>query len=147
MTRRNIINDKKFRQMHLFSGLQHEKKSPTDIDFCYEIDDKVLILGELKEEGKEVPTGQTLAFTRICDAWEKSGVGKCAWYLEIQHPEQKGDIIVANCNVVRYYYMGMWSRSNQNVIQFLETVGNYMVYSMNENKMFWLTKLEDKMNG
>ena len=77
MTSRSIINDKKFRQMHLFNGLQHEKKSPTDIDFCYEIDDKVLILGELKEEGKEVPTGQNLAFTRICDGYVVKVKSKC----------------------------------------------------------------------
>ena len=56
MTSRSIINDKLFRQMHLFSGLQHGNKSPTDIDFCYEIDNTVLILGEVKEENKEVPT-------------------------------------------------------------------------------------------
>lgn len=147
MTSREIVNDKKFRQMHLFNGLQHDKKSPTDLDFCYEIDNTVLILGEVKEEGKEVPTGQTLAYTRICDAWEKSHNKKCAWYLEIQHPEQKGDIVIADCQVVRYYYMGIWSKSNQTVQEFLGTIGHYMVRSMNNPMFSWLTQLEDKMNG
>ena len=147
MISRNIINDEKFRQMHIFSGLQHDKKSPTDLDFCYEIDNTVLILGEVKEEGKEVPTGQTLAYTRICDAWERAGRGKCAWYLEIQHPAQKGDIVIAECDVVRYYYMGIWSKSSQNVQQFLGTIGRYMVQSMNNSNFIWLTQLEDKMNG
>lgn len=125
--------------MHMFDGLQHEKKSPTDIDFCYEIDDKILILGEVKEQGKDVPKGQKLALTRIIDAWSNN-TNKIGFYLEIQHPEQDGDIIIANCRVVNYYYGGDWKKARIPVVEFLATIGQFTNIS-------WLTKLEDGMNG
>ena len=60
--------------------------------------------------------------------------------MEIQHPKQDGDIIIANCRVVRYYYQNDWIESECTVVEFLATIGKFV-------KIDWLTKLEDGMNG
>ena len=127
----------------MFDGLQHGKKWPTDIDFCLEVSNTILVIGEGKEQGKPVPSGQTLAFTRIVDAWQKSGPNKFAWYLEIQHPEQDGDIKIANCDVVRYYYLNRWAKSKGNVKDFLATIGGYVCRELKDDKFNWLYNLED----
>ena len=67
---------KRFNQPIVFNGLQDGVISPTDIDFCFEVDNKYLLIGEVKMKGKSITIGQKLVLQRIVDSWQKSGDGK-----------------------------------------------------------------------
>ena len=143
MTNRQIINRKKFEQKVSFEGLQYEKKSPTDIDFCLEIENKILIIGEIKEKGKDVPQGQNLAFKRIVDAWNaRPDMITMGFYVVLHHEQNDdADIVAANCKVVSYYYdKTIVDTFNGTLKEFLFFVGKILGVD-------WLTKLKDKMNG
>ena len=52
-----------------FAGIVNGKISPSDIDAVIEIDDKYLIMIEVKKFGNELSTGQKLLMQRIVEAW------------------------------------------------------------------------------
>ena len=70
---RKIYNQKRFKQPLLFEGLESGKVSYTDVDFIREIDNKYLIIGEVKTRGTVVPIGQRLLIERLCDKnWKEA---------------------------------------------------------------------------
>ena len=69
-----IRNTKQVRQSIDFTGVENNKIHPTDIDFVLEFDNDILILGEVKREGNDIPLGQRLVLQRMVDRW---GNNKC----------------------------------------------------------------------
>jgi hypothetical protein len=55
-----IRNSKQVSQSIDFTGFENNKIHPTDIDFVFEFDNEILILGEVKKDGNDLPTGQRL---------------------------------------------------------------------------------------
>lgn len=85
MADNKIYNIDKLSRPVDFSGLCHcGSCSPTDIDFCIEIGDmKKYLIGDFKEEGKELTTGQKILLERHCAAFAKLGyisVAFLAWH-------------------------------------------------------------------
>lgn len=79
----------------------------SDIDFTWEFKNKYLILGEVKEKGKNMLTSQQLFTTRIADAWEKEE-GKKALIIFAQHEPGEEVVHLKNCTVSKVYIKGMW---------------------------------------
>tara|TARA_R100001460_G_scaffold25881_1_gene52140 strand:+ start:66 stop:467 length:402 start_codon:yes stop_codon:yes gene_type:complete len=101
-----IRNSKQVTQAVSFKGLVNKKIHPTDIDLLIEIDDKYLIIGEVKRKGNKIPIGQKLAIERLCKRWEN---GNCI-FLKIIHEfnDDDNDIPAAICNVEEYFYCNKW---------------------------------------
>ena len=55
-----IRNSKQVKQVIDFTGIQNGKIHPSDIDFVFEFDNRILILGEVKRYNNPIPKGQQL---------------------------------------------------------------------------------------
>ena len=104
---------KRFNQPIVFNGLQDGVISPTDIDFCFEVDNKFLLIGECKTEGKSLTVGQQLVIERIVDSWQKSGKDKLSvGYFVTHNINASDDIVLAVTNVESIYFNGQWQAKN-----------------------------------
>ena len=102
---------KRFNQPIVFNGLQDGVISPTDIDFVYEVDNKFLLIGECKVEGKDLTIGQKLVLQRLVDNWTAAGKLAIAYYVTHNfHPDD--DVVLSECNVHSVYTSGQWQRKN-----------------------------------
>jgi hypothetical protein len=102
---------KRFNQPIVFNGLQDGVISPTDIDFVFEVDNKFLLIGECKVEGKDLTIGQKLVLQRLVDNWTAAGKLAIAYYVTHNfHPDD--DVILSDCNVHSVYTSGQWQRKN-----------------------------------
>lgn len=110
----------RFNQPIVYNGLQDGVISPTDIDFCFEVDNMFLLIGECKVEGKALTTGQRLVIERIIDSWTNSGYNKKAiGYFVTHNVDPLKDIVLADTDVESVYYNGQWSKKN---IKFKESL-------------------------
>jgi|TARA_R110002020_G_scaffold389262_1_gene599830 hypothetical protein len=103
-----------------FEGLQWGKIHPSDIDFVFEFKNDVLILGEVKRKGTEIPVGQRLMLERICDSWHN---GKS--FIIFVHHEQEDettDIPLNKCEVYKLYYQKKWRYRNGSVKDKIELI-------------------------
>lgn len=101
---------KRFKQPIIFDGLQDGLVSPTDIDFCFEVDNKFLLIGDCKKDDAPFPLGQKLVIERIVDNWRaarKISVGVISTHSTI--PEQS--IVLANTVVTQVYHNGEWKET------------------------------------
>tara|TARA_R110002073_G_scaffold269725_2_gene432899 strand:- start:736 stop:1143 length:408 start_codon:yes stop_codon:yes gene_type:complete len=104
---------KRFNQPIVFNGLQDGVISPTDIDFCFEVDNKYLLIGEVKMKGKSITIGQKLVLQRIVDSWQKSGDGKLSIAYFVTHDTNAAeDVILADTDVESIYFNGQWQDKN-----------------------------------
>jgi hypothetical protein len=102
---------KRFNQPIVFNGLQDGVISPTDIDFVFEVDNKFLLIGECKVEGKDLTIGQKLVLQRVVDNWTSSGKLAIAYYVTHNfHPDD--DVVLSECDVHSVYTSGQWQRKN-----------------------------------
>ncbi len=102
---------KRFNQPIVFNGLQDGVISPTDIDFVFEVDNKFLLIGECKVEGKDLTIGQKLVLQRLVDNWTAAGKLAIAYYVTHNfHPDD--DVVLSECNVHSVYTSGQWQRKN-----------------------------------
>ena len=102
---------KRFNQPIVFNGLQDGVISPTDIDFVFEVDNKFLLIGECKVEGKDLTIGQKLILQRLVDNWTAAGKLAIAYYVTHNfHPDD--DVVLSECNVHSVYTSGQWQRKN-----------------------------------
>lgn len=102
---------KRFNQPIVFNGLQDGVISPTDIDFLFEVDNKFLLIGECKVEGKDLTIGQKLVLQRVVDNWTASGKLAIAYYVTHNfHPDD--DVVLSECDVHSVYTSGQWQRKN-----------------------------------
>ena len=101
---RKIHNQEKFRQQILFEGLESGKVSYTDIDFIREIDNKYLIIGDVKSSGQKLPIGQKLTIERLCDKDWKFSLG-----VIVEHNVPvTDDVYLKDCSVVEIYKNKKW---------------------------------------
>ena len=108
-----IKHRKRFNQPIVFNKLQDGVISPTDIDFCFEVDNRFLLIGECKVEGNPLTVGQRLVMERIVDSWKNSGNGKLSIAYFVTHNfDTSEDIILADTNVDSVYYNGEWISKN-----------------------------------
>lgn len=103
--KRPILNKDRFNQKLLFEGLERDRISFTDIDFIQEIKGELLIVGDVKVEGQQLPTGQRLLIERLCNKDWKSSFG-----VVVEHnlpPNQ--DILLKDTIVRKVYHKKKWT--------------------------------------
>lgn len=99
-------------QLLLFKGLEIGNIYPTDIDFFLDWKDRLFIFGEVKYGNAALGTGQRLGYERLVNASCVPG-GRQSIAYHIRHWQKKGDILIANCQVVSYYFRGDWHKVTQ----------------------------------
>jgi hypothetical protein len=102
-----IRNSKQVRQSIDFTGVENNKIHPTDIDFVFEFDNNILILGEVKRLGNNIPTGQRLVLERLVDNWKGNSI---ALKVVHNHKDDDTDIPLVDCYVESYYFNNEWSK-------------------------------------
>ncbi len=105
--KRPIKYKDRFTQPIIFDGLQNGLVSPTDIDFCFEVSNQFLLIGDCKKDDAPFPVGQRLVIERIVDNWKatrKISLGVIATHST--SPEQP--IVLANTVVTKVYYNREW---------------------------------------
>ena len=108
--KRPILYEKRFKQSIIFDGLQDGLVSPTDIDFCFEVGNKFLLIGDCKKDDAPFPTGQRLVIERIVDNWRatnKVSLGVIATH----STSAEQSIMLANTVVTKVYYNGEWKKT------------------------------------
>ena len=114
----------------VFNGMRYCKTgsaSPTDIDGCVELGDKLFIYFDTKKKGKELERGQELCFTRIVDRIRSSGAAAyliVAEHSRAEHYNAMGDILAAKCIVTKVYHKRQWSSPPDlvNLKDYIETL-------------------------
>ena len=95
-----------------FSGLRYGRITPTDIDAFIDFGDKAFIFVEAKYGSSPVPTGQSLALQRLCDACWKAGKESVLFIVE--HSTKTGELIdLANLPVRTMRWRGKWAPLNK----------------------------------
>ena len=106
-----------------FSGLQWGKIHPSDVDLVLEIKNEVLILGEFKYKGSEIPTGQRLMLERLCNSWH---TGKSfIIFAHHEHDDETTNIPLLKCEVYKLYYQGKWYNRSGSVKDKVEDILKY----------------------
>jgi hypothetical protein len=120
-----IRNSKLINQAIDFTGVQNGKIHPSDVDFVFEFDNKILILGEVKRRYNRIPKGQEFLLTRIVDRWCDGGL---VLKVEHEHKDENTNIPLKECFVTRRYVNGQWKNydyGTQPLILFLNKIGIY----------------------
>lgn len=121
-----IRNRNLVKQVLDFSGIQNGVIHPSDIDFCLEFDDEILILGEVKKRWNDIPKGQELLLTRIADKW---GYGAFVLKVEHEYINENKDIPLDKCFITGCYTSGKWidyEYSQKPITDFLNMIGTKM---------------------
>jgi len=110
---RGIINNKgRARQLRDFSGLRYGNITPTDIDALIEYKDRAYVIVEFKFGEADVPTGQMIALTRLCDDLQNY---KHTILIIARHDYPiEQDINAANSVVEKYRWMKKWNDMRNN---------------------------------
>jgi len=103
-----IRNIGQVKQAMNFAGLEYAAIHPSDIDAVIEINDKYIILMELKRKGNSIPVGQRLLLERIADKFEYG------WVLFIEHDTNNTNesIDLMNAVVTQVYFRNKWYNTN-----------------------------------
>ena len=86
--------------------------TPTDSDGEIEFRDKAWIFFEIKQEGKGLPEGQSLAFQRKINDIERGGKEAVLFVAEHDVIDPEIDIDAAACHVRTFFYKGEWHDGN-----------------------------------
>ena len=128
-----VKNYAKLTRPIIFDGLKSRTCSPSDVDYILEFYGKYLILGEVKEQGKDVTIGQNMLLTRMADAWNKIP-GNVAIVVFSQHNPSDTNILLAETKLKKVYKDGKWrdlSDKNLTTKQFLNLFAeNYDISHM-----------------
>ena len=108
---RPIKYKKRFNQGIVFDRLQDGLISPTDIDFCFEVNNEFLLIGDCKVEGAPFPIGQKLVLERIVDSWQKLNRKSIAMICthKVTPPDP---IVLADTIIEKVYFNGQWQDKN-----------------------------------
>ena len=103
-----IRNIGQVKQAINFAWLEYAAIHPSDIDAVIEINDKYIILMELKRKGNSIPVGQRLLLERIADKFEYG------WVLFIEHDTNNTNesIDLMNAVVTQVYFRNKWYNTN-----------------------------------
>ncbi len=116
-----IQNRARAKQLIDFGGIRiGEKGMPTDCDGLIEYHNKAYVLFEIKLRDKAVPTGQTLALTRMCDDFSR--LGKLAVFAIAAHDvdDPEVDIDAGACRVREFYFKRKWYRDNRTLKELID---------------------------
>jgi hypothetical protein len=94
-------------QIRDYSGLRYGKITPTDIDGFMDFGNEAFVFLELKHAGAELPRGQRLALSRLCDACRPS-VPSIVFVAEHENTPPD-EIDGGNARVVEIYHGGKWA--------------------------------------
>tara|TARA_R110000765_G_scaffold413412_1_gene513436 strand:+ start:1009 stop:1416 length:408 start_codon:yes stop_codon:yes gene_type:complete len=123
-----IRNSKQVTQAISFEGLQNKKIHPTDVDILLEVDNKFIIIGEVKKINNDIPFGQKKALERIIKRWEYGNY----ILLKIVHDfnNDNSDIPASICKVEKYYYKEKWydikpEFKNKTLVEIINKLANH----------------------
>ena len=119
--KRPIKYKERFKQSILFEGLQDGLVSPTDVDFCFEVGNKFLLIGDCKKGNAPFPTGQRLVIERIVDSWrllDRTSIGVIATH----NTSVEQSIILASTIVTKVYYDGKWKDMSMVFDEFVKKI-------------------------
>jgi len=105
----SLYNRERAKQLFDFNGIDEGKKVGTDIDWFYDNDNRQFFWCDFKyAESLELSTGQRLAFERMTDACQKSGID--SWYLIGIHQvtDCDKDVTAVDCLITKYRHNGVW---------------------------------------
>jgi len=110
MTQTLIHNREHMRQIKDFSGLRFGKISPTDIDGFLDFGDKLFVFVEMKYGNAEIPLGQRIALTRLCDAVVSKD--RKSYLLIVRHElSSESDINVSEQIISDVYFNKRWHKA------------------------------------
>lgn len=97
----NIKNPKRSKQLFRFEGFGFDNKElksvgATDIDAIVDVRDKILIVFEVKFDGKQVPKGQRYALQRLVGDAKANGKHAIAIVVDHYVYEYDEDVYLAN---------------------------------------------------
>lgn len=105
-----IRNTKQVSQSIDFTGIENKSIHPTDIDFVLEFNNEILILGEVKREGNNIPVGQRLVLERLVDNWLGKSIALKVFH---NHKDDNTDIPLIDCYVQSYYFNKKWNNPSK----------------------------------
>ena len=98
-----IYSQEKFRQQLLFDGISDDKRTGTDGDWIYESKkDKLFIMAEVKEYGKEVTIGQKILMKNLVE--NMGGVYRTYGFVLWHKSESSEDILLKDTIVKEVYF-------------------------------------------
>lgn len=109
----HITNPSKFSQPVLFDGIGKGKVMPTDYDGVIEIDNHYWFAFEVKQKGKSMPYGQSLAYTRTADKWRQCGDIAIVFIVEHSQNDSNKPILLKDCLMTKYYQDGKWCNAKK----------------------------------
>jgi hypothetical protein len=101
---KRIDHRRRAKQITSFANLT---TGATDVDGLIEYHDRCYVIFEIKRQGAEVPAGQAIALSRLCDDLART---KPTLLVIAEHnePDPEQDIDAASAIVRRYRYKGQW---------------------------------------
>ena len=108
-----IYNPEKFHRKVSFANLPHVGRcSPSDIDFFMEINqDQRFMIGDFKEQGKQLEDGQKWLLENAVNAFEEYGYASIAFLA--WHGENDMLVDAASAMVAAFYSRGGWVESTR----------------------------------
>ena len=98
-----IYNEEKFRQQLLFDGISDDKRTGTDGDWIYESKkDRLFIMAEVKEYGKEVTIGQKILIKNLVE--NMGGVYRTYGFVLWHKTASDKDILLKDTIVKEVYF-------------------------------------------
>jgi hypothetical protein len=105
--------EKRAGQLRDFSGLRWNTITPTDVDGFLDFGNQLFVFIELKLAGKQLPWGQELALTRLCDATHLERV-RDSLAIIAEHSTPTSQVIdVAEAMVTRARYRFAWKTPSE----------------------------------
>jgi len=111
----HIINMDKFNQVVLFDGIGKGQCRPTDYDSVLELDNHYWFAFEVKGEGKGMPYGQSLSYTRTADKWYQCGDISYVFVVEHNEEDPSKPIMLKDCVIADVYHEGTWTKAKNNL--------------------------------
>ncbi len=111
----HVYNEQKFNQIHSFEGIGEGNHRPSDIDGFFDYEGRIFIFLEGKTNGATMKRGQEFGLTSLSRAIQKPNI-----VIQYEHetPEHQ-HVLVKNCKVTRFYFLGKWHESNQTVLELI----------------------------
>jgi len=103
-----LNNLERKKQILDFEGIGIGNMRPMDIDFFMEYKNKAYIFIEAKYGSAEMPTGQTIAYTRVIDDLTKAGKDAILIIAEHRESDCSENVLLKDAKVRRYYRNGEW---------------------------------------
>jgi hypothetical protein len=118
-----IHNTNKVKQSIDFTNIEWGNIHPSDIDAVLEFNNEVLILIEVKQKGKEIPTGQKLMLERISDSWHtKKSIVLLVWH---DFNNENMDIPLNKCIIEKVYFESKWTSKKEKLKPYLDKIKKY----------------------